>query len=140
MAGRYPQGDFFDFESELPQEEKQILYKVREWARESVLPIAVDYWNREEFPHALIPEIQDLNIISLVRGQGRSRLLAGLVAAEIHRADGSVGTFFSGQDVCLPEALNCLAPRNRKNAGSMTFTQSGKPECLPLQNQKLDPM
>ena len=83
MAGRYPQGDFFDFESELPQEEKQILYKVREWTRESVLPIAVDYWNREEFPHELIPEIQDLNIISLVRGQGRSRLLAGLVAAEI---------------------------------------------------------
>ena len=114
MAGRYPQGDFFDFESELPQEEKQILYKVREWTRESVLPIAVDYWNREEFPHELIPEIQDLNIISLVRGQGRSRLLAGLVAAEIHRADGSVGTFFSGQDGLFTGSSELLGSEEQK--------------------------
>lgn len=114
MAGRYPNGDFYDFESELPAEEKEILYNVREWATEKVLPIAVDYWNRSEFPHELLPSIGELNIISLVRGQGRSRLLAGLVAAEIHRADGSVGTFFSGQDGLFTGSIELLGSEEQK--------------------------
>ena len=114
MAGRYPNGDFYDFESELPAEEKEILHNVREWATEKVLPIAVDYWNRSEFPHELLPSIGELNIISLVRGQGRSRLLAGLVAAEIHRADGSVGTFFSGQDGLFTGSIELLGSEEQK--------------------------
>ena len=36
MAGRYPNGDFYDFESELSTEEKDILYNVRDWAKEKV--------------------------------------------------------------------------------------------------------
>ena len=114
MAGRYPNGDFYDFESELSTEEKDILYNVRDWAKEKVLPIAVDYWNRSEFPHELLPSIGELNIISLVRGQGRSRLLAGLVAAEIHRADGSVGTFFSGQDGLFTGSIELLGSEEQK--------------------------
>lgn len=114
MPGRYPQGDFFDFEGELDSEERAILLKVREWARNEVLPIAVDYWNRSEFPHQLLDSIRDLNIISLVRGQGRSRLLAGLVAAEIHRADGSVGTFFSGQDGLFTGSIELLGSEDQK--------------------------
>ncbi|UIZ92054.1 acyl-CoA dehydrogenase family protein [Corynebacterium sp. CNCTC7651] len=114
MAGRYPNGDFYDFESELPAEEKEILYRVREWAQEKVLPIAVDHWNRSEFPHELLPSISELNIISLVRGQGRSRLLAGLVTAEIHRADGSVGTFLSGQDGLFTGSIELLGSEEQK--------------------------
>ena len=114
MAGRYPNGDFYDFESELSTEEKDILYNVRDWAKEKVLPIAVDYWNRSEFPHELLPSIGELNIISLVRGQGRSRLLAGLVAAEIHRADGSVGTLFSGQDGLFTGSIELLGSEEQK--------------------------
>lgn len=114
MAGRYPNGDFYDFEGELSTEEKDILYKVRDWAKTSVLPIAVEHWTKAEFPHQLLPEIADLNIISLVRGQGRSRLLAGLVAAEIHRADGSVGTFFSGQDGLFTGSIELLGSEEQK--------------------------
>lgn len=114
MAGRYPNGDFYDFEGELSTEEKDILYKVRDWAKTSVLPLAVEHWTKAEFPHQLLPEIADLNIISLVRGQGRSRLLAGLVAAEIHRADGSVGTFFSGQDGLFTGSIELLGSEEQK--------------------------
>lgn len=76
--------------------------------------IAVDYWNRSEFPHELLSSIGELNIISLVRDQGRSRLLAGLVAAEIHRADGSVGTFFSSQDGLFTGSIELLGSEEQK--------------------------
>ena len=114
MTGRYPDGDFYGFEKDLPAEELEILHKVREWTHEKVRPIATDYWNRSEFPHELLPSIQDLDIISLVRHQGRSHLLAGLVTAEIHRADASVGTFFSGQDGLFTGSIELLASEEQK--------------------------
>ena len=114
MPGRYPDGDFYGFEKDLSKEERQILHKVRDWTNESVRPIATDYWNRSEFPHELLPSIQDLDIISLVRHQGYSHLLAGLVTAEIHRADASVGTFFSGQDGLFTGSIELLASEEQK--------------------------
>ena len=114
MPGRYPDGDFYGFEQDLPAEELEILHKVRDWTHEKVRPIATDYWNRSEFPHELLPSIQDLDIISLVRHQGRSHLLAGLVTAEIHRADASVGTFFSGQDGLFTGSIELLASEEQK--------------------------
>lgn len=114
MPGRYPDGDFYGFEQDLPAEELEILHKVRDWTHDKVRPIATDYWNRCEFPHELLPSIQELDIISLVRRQGRSHLLAGLVTAEIHRADASVGTFFSGQDGLFTGSIELLASEEQK--------------------------
>lgn len=114
MTGRYPEGDFYAFETDLDPDELAILRRVREWAQNSVKPRAAEFWDRCEFPHHLLPEIADLNIISLVRGQGRSRLLAGLVTAEIHRADASVGTFFSGQDGLYTGSIELLGSEEQK--------------------------
>lgn len=114
INGKYPEGDFLGYEGDLPQDELNILLKVREWAQKSVKPRAADFWERAEFPHHLIPEIADLNIISLARGQKHSNLLAGLVAAEIHRADASVGTFFSGQDGLFTGSIELLGSEEQK--------------------------
>ncbi|MDO5031991.1 acyl-CoA dehydrogenase family protein [Corynebacterium sp.] len=114
MPGRYPNGDFYGFEKDLSSEELEVLHKVRNWTHEKVRPIATDYWNRSEFPHELLPSIQDLNIISLVRQQGYSPLLAGLVTAEIHRADASVGTFFSGHDGLFTGSIELLGSEEQK--------------------------
>ncbi|GAA4839464.1 acyl-CoA dehydrogenase family protein [Garicola koreensis] len=114
MAGKYPDGDFYQFEADLDQDELNILHRVREWAQSSVRPHAAEYWNRSEFPHHLLPEIAELDIISLVRGKGRSRLLAGLVTAEVHRADASVGTFFSGHDGLFTGSIELLGSEEQK--------------------------
>lgn len=114
MAGRYPEGDFYGFEKDLSSEELDILLKVRRWTHEKVRPVATDYWNRSEFPFELLDSIRELDIISLVRHQGRSHLLAGLVTAEIHRADASVGTFFSGQDGLFTGSIELLASEEQK--------------------------
>lgn len=114
IKGKYPDGDFLGYENDLSQDERDILLKVRDWAQNSVKPRAAEFWDSCEFPHHLIPEIAELNIISLARGQKKSHLLAGLVAAEIHRADASVGTFFSGQDGLFTGSIELLGSDEQK--------------------------
>lgn len=115
MAGRYPNGDFYGFEKDLPDAELKILHTVREWAQQEVKPHAAEYWNKWEFPSHLLPAIGKLDIISLVRHQGRSRLLAGLVTADLHRADGSVGTFFSGHDGLFTGSIELLGSDEQRD-------------------------
>ncbi|MGY2745693.1 alkylation response protein AidB-like acyl-CoA dehydrogenase [Arthrobacter sp. UYCu723] len=112
----YPTGDFFNFEGLLPTHERERLHEVRSWLDAEVRPIATDYWNRSEFPMELIPKIAALDIISPVRRQGHSHLFAGLLTAEIHRADASVGTFMSGQDGLFTGSIELLASEEQKAA------------------------
>lgn len=111
---RYPEGDFFNFEETLPQREHDKLMRVRDWAQNQVRPIAVEHWNNSEFPHQVIGQIADLEIMSLVRNQGFSHLGAGLITAEIHRADASVGTFMSGQDGLFTGSIELLGSEEQK--------------------------
>lgn len=112
----YPDGDFYRFEALLDEHEREILQKVRAWTHESVLPIAVDHWNRGEFPKHLIREIAELGIVSPIRHRGFTPLLAGLITAEIHRADASVGTFLSGHDGLFTGSIELLASDEQKEA------------------------
>lgn len=106
--------DFLRYEDELPENEHQVLMKVRRWAQESVKPDSYKYWNDCRFPEHLIEEIAELDILGLVRQKGYSHLLYGLVTAEIHRADGSTGTFFSGQDSLFTSAVELLGSEELK--------------------------
>ncbi|MCH6470978.1 acyl-CoA dehydrogenase family protein [Sinomonas terrae] len=110
----YADGDFFAFEALLSQKERDRLHEVREWLEANVRPIAVDFWNRGEFPHALIPELAELDIVSPVRRQGHSHLLAGLLHAEFTRADASIATFMGVHDGLFTGSLELLASREQQ--------------------------
>lgn len=117
----YGEGDFYNFESLLNEEEREVLQKVRTWAHESVRPIATEYWNRGEFPRHLIPEIAELGIISPMRHRDFTPLLAGLITAEVHRADASVGTFLSGHDGLFTGSIELLASEEQREAWLSQF-------------------
>ena len=51
----YPTADFFGFEELLSPAEQAKLQQVRAWLTAEVKPIAVDHWNRQEFPQHLTP-------------------------------------------------------------------------------------
>ena len=65
----YPDGDFFAFERQLTGRAGQAP-EVREWLVKEVRPIAVDCWNRGEFPMDLIPRLAELDVVWPVRRQG----------------------------------------------------------------------
>ncbi|KHL01148.1 acyl-CoA dehydrogenase family protein [Sinomonas humi] len=110
----YADGDFFAFEALLSEKERDRLHEVREWLEANVQPIAVDFWNRGEFPHELIPRLAELDIVSPVRRQGRSNLLAGLLHAEFTRADASIATFMGVHDGLFTGSLELLASREQQ--------------------------
>lgn len=112
----YPDGDFFAFEELLSIEERTRLQDIRQWLAKEIKPIAGEYWNRAEFPQQVIPKLAELDIVSPVRRQGHSYLFAGLMHAELTRADTSFATFLGVHDGLFTGSIEVLASPEQKEA------------------------
>lgn len=110
----YADGDFYSFEQLLTDAERERLQQVRDFLAKEVKPIAVDYWNRAEFPMDLIPKLAELDVMSPVRRQGYSNLFAGLMHAEFTRADTSIATFMGVHDGLFTGSIEALASEEQK--------------------------
>lgn len=112
----YADGDFFAFEQLLTGKEQDRLAEVREFLTREVRPIAVDCWNRGEFPMDLIPKLAEIDLVSPVRRQGYSNLFAGLIHAEATRADTSIATFLGVHDGLFTGSIEALASQDQQDA------------------------
>jgi glutaryl-CoA dehydrogenase len=112
----YADGDFYAFEQLLSHKERDRLAEIREFLAREVRPIAVDFWNRGEFPMELIPKLADIDLVSPVRRQGHSNLFAGLLHAEVTRADASIATFMGVHDGLFTGSIEALASQEQKDA------------------------
>jgi glutaryl-CoA dehydrogenase len=112
----YPDGDFYAFEQMLSAKEQDRLAEIRDFLSREVRPIAVDCWNRGEFPMDLIPKLADIDLVSPVRRQGHSNLFAGLMHAEVTRADASISTFMGVHDGLFTGSIEALASQEQKDA------------------------
>ncbi|ALV40353.1 acyl-CoA dehydrogenase [Pseudarthrobacter sulfonivorans] len=112
----YADGDFFAFEQLLTAKEQDRLAEIRGFLAREVRPIAVDCWNRGEFPMELIPKLAEIDLVSPVRRQGYSNLFAGLVHAEATRADTSIATFMGVHDGLFAGSIEALASQEQQDA------------------------
>ncbi|MDQ6751883.1 MAG: acyl-CoA dehydrogenase family protein [Actinomycetota bacterium] len=112
----YADGDFYAFEQLLSDSDRERLQVVRDWLAKEVKPIAVDYWNRGEFPMEIIPKLAELDVVSPVRRQGYSNVFAGLMHAEFTRADTSIATFIGVHDGLFTGSIEALASEEQKAA------------------------
>lgn len=112
----YADGDFFAFEQLLSGKEQDRLAEVRDFLAREVRPIAVDCWNRGEFPVDLVPKLAGLDLVSPVRRQGYSNLFAGMLHAEVTRADASIATFLGVHDGLFTGSIELLASQEQKDA------------------------
>ena len=112
----YADGDFFAFEQLLSAKEQDRLAEVREFLAREVRPIAVDCWNRAEFPMELIPKLAEIDLVSPVRRQGYSNLFAGILHAEATRADTSIATFMGVHDGLFTGSIEALASQEQQDA------------------------
>lgn len=112
----YADGDFYSFEQLLSGKEQDRLAEIRHFLTREVRPIAVDFWNRGEFPMDLIPKLADVDLVSPVRRQGYSNLFAGLMHAEVTRADASISTFMGVHDGLFTGSIEALASQEQKDA------------------------
>ncbi|MGY1749096.1 acyl-CoA dehydrogenase family protein [Modestobacter sp. SYSU DS0511] len=112
-AATTPSGtDFYVLEDLLAPAEVEVRDRVREFCAREVTPVINDYWERAEFPFALLPGIAGLGIAGgTVRGHGSpgmSAVAAGLVAREWARADGSLGTFYGVHSYLAMQSIAML--------------------------------
>ncbi|HUO40616.1 MAG TPA: acyl-CoA dehydrogenase family protein [Mycobacterium sp.] len=93
--------DYFLLKSELSAEELDYLERTRRFVHEEVLPVINGFWERAEVPIELCRRLGELGLIGDgLDGYGcplMSATAAGLIAMELNRGDGSVGTFLGVQ-------------------------------------------
>jgi glutaryl-CoA dehydrogenase len=91
--------DYFGLREPFTPQQEDYLVRTREFVDTEVLPVINGYWERAEFPWALIEKMAPLGIVGAgIEGYGcppMDPLSAGLIDMEINRGDGSLGTFMA---------------------------------------------
>ena len=93
--------DYFLLKADLTAQERDYLERTRRFVEEEVLPVINGYWERAEVPLELGRRLGELGLVGDgLEGYGcppMSATAAGLIAMELNRGDGSVGTFLGVQ-------------------------------------------
>ncbi len=94
-------GDFFDIEGLLTDEERDAMRRIRSFMEEQIEPVINDYWLRDTTPVDVLRDgLRDLDLLTLIYGEDLSTrtdngsVLEGLITMEIARVDVSTATFF----------------------------------------------
>ncbi|HUO40442.1 MAG TPA: acyl-CoA dehydrogenase family protein [Mycobacterium sp.] len=94
--GRALGTDYFLLIEHLTPDERALLERARRFVEDEVLPVINDYWERAEVPLDLIRRMGEAGLVGDgLDGYGippMSPTGAGLVAMELNRGDGSIGT------------------------------------------------
>jgi glutaryl-CoA dehydrogenase len=89
--------DFFLVRDQFTDEQWDRFIATRRFVDTEVLPVVGDYWERAEMAWPLIRRLPELGIVGeTIKGYGAaemSQMACGLVHMELHRGDGSLGTF-----------------------------------------------
>jgi glutaryl-CoA dehydrogenase len=89
--------DFFSVREQFTAEQWEKFIAVRRFVDREVLPDIGTYWEKAEQPWPLIRRLPELKIVGEdIQGYGcagMSPMTCGLVHMELHRGDGSLGTF-----------------------------------------------
>jgi glutaryl-CoA dehydrogenase len=93
-----PAADFYHLADELPQDDRHVLARLRDFLDAELAPVANWHWAREAFPHQLIEPLGKLDIAGLSYSgyglPGRTSLLDGFATLELARTDPSFATFY----------------------------------------------
>jgi glutaryl-CoA dehydrogenase len=110
--------DFLDITTELGEQERDYLARTRTFVRDEVLPVINDYWERAEFPFALVRRMGELGLVSDgIDYPGVPQMTAasaGLVAMELTRGDGSLATFSGVQAGLTMRSIDSFGSEEQK--------------------------
>ena len=91
-------GDFYNLDLRLTEEQREIQLKVRNFMEDEIKPLVNEYWKKDQFPFEIIEKFSKLNIVGVpYEGYGCPNLpflMEGIIAQEIARVDVSISTFF----------------------------------------------
>jgi glutaryl-CoA dehydrogenase len=110
--------DYFFVREQLSAEQWEHFIRTRRFVDHEVLPTINDYWERAELPWPLITRLGELGLVGEdIEGYGcpgMSALACGLVNMELHRGDGSLGTFLGVQSGLAMKSIAMLGSDDQK--------------------------
>jgi glutaryl-CoA dehydrogenase len=110
--------DYFLVREEFSDEQWDLFIRTRRFVDQEVLPVINDYWERAELPWPLITRLAELRLVGEdIEGYGcpgMTALASGLVNMELHRGDGSLGTFLGVQSGLAMKAIAMLGSEEQK--------------------------
>jgi glutaryl-CoA dehydrogenase len=110
--------DYFLIGDQLTRDELRYLQRTREFVDGEVLPVINGYWERAEFPWPLVEKLATLGVVGDgIEGYGcpkMSPIAVGLVAMELNRGDGSLGTFLGVQAGLAMQSIAMLGSAEQK--------------------------
>jgi glutaryl-CoA dehydrogenase len=110
--------DYFQVRGQFTDEQWEHFMTTRRFVDEEVLPAINEYWEAAELPWPLIRRLADLGLygedIAGYGCPGMSPLARGLVNMELHRGDGSLGTFLGVQSGLAMKSIDLLGSEEQK--------------------------
>jgi glutaryl-CoA dehydrogenase len=110
--------DYFHVRDQFTDEQWEHFIATRRFVDEEVLPAINEYWEAAELPWPLLRRMAELGLYGEdIQGHGcpgMSPLARGLVNMELHRGDGSVGTFLGVQSGLAMKAIALLGSEEQK--------------------------
>ena len=111
--------DYFFVREQFSDDEWEHFIATRRFVDNEVLPAINEYWERAELPWPLMRRLPELYLIGDdIQGhgcRGMSPLARGLVNMELHRGDGSLGTFHAVQSGLAMKAIDMLGSEAQKD-------------------------
>ncbi|AKU19130.1 acyl-CoA dehydrogenase [Luteipulveratus mongoliensis] len=116
--GRSRGTDFFRIGDQLTDEERDYWNRARHFVEDEVLPVINDHWERADFPRDLVRRLGELGLVGDgIEGYGcppMSPIATGLIHLELHRGDGSLGTFLGVQAGLAMQSIAMLGSEEQK--------------------------
>src|SRR5215470_11748746 len=110
--------DYFFVRETFTDEEWEHFLATRRFVDEEVLPAINEYWEAAELPWPLMRRLAELGLYGEdIQGYGcpgMSPLARGLVNMELHRGDGSLGTFLGVQSGLAMKSIELLGSDEQK--------------------------
>jgi glutaryl-CoA dehydrogenase len=110
--------DYFFIREQLDDEQWEHFMRARRFVDQEVLPAINKYWEAAEFPWPLARRLGELGLVGDdIRGfgcPGMSPMACGLVHMELHRGDGSLGTFLGVQAGLAMKTIAMLGSEEQK--------------------------
>jgi glutaryl-CoA dehydrogenase len=110
--------DFYQIDSLLSDEERQVRDVMRDFVSAEVIPIIDDYFMRDEFPKNLIPQLAEMGVFgSTIEGYGCAGMnytTYGLINQELERGDSGLRSFVSVQSSLCMHPINAFGTEEQK--------------------------
>ena len=110
--------DYLFVREQFTDSEWERFLATRRFVDDEVLPVINDFWERAEPPWPLLTRMAELGIVGEdIEGYGcpgMTPLAVGLVHMELHRGDGSLGTFLGVQSGLAMKSIAMLGSAEQK--------------------------